>query len=159
MDIRRPDYMVPSQQDIKRRGAESRMKSMGFLKVLLLSFLVCVLASCTKTGIFRSSDPRLDVIECRMASDGEFVGIRLRVTGREAFDPQAMETYLLDESTGEKFPIVRLQRIGRVEGFLAPGEREVHHILIRNRDGKLKAGMHVTLVIGSSRVKNLLLQE
>jgi len=132
---------------------------MRFLKILLLIFMVCLLASCTRTGIFRSSAPRLDVIECRLASDGEFVGISLRVTGREEFDPQAMETYLLDESTGEKFPIVRLQRIGRVAGFPAPGEKEVHNVLFRNRGGMLKVGMHVTLVVGSSRVKNLLLQK
>jgi len=132
---------------------------MRFLKVLLLIVMVCLLASCAWTGIIRSSTPKLDVIECRLASDGEFVGIRMRVTSREEFDPQAMESYLLDESTGEKFPIVRLQRIGRVAGFTAPGEKDVHNILFRNRGGMLKVGMHVTLVVGSSRVKNLLLQK
>ena len=92
-------------------------------------------------------------------SNGEFVGVRLRMTGVEKFDPMAMEAYLVDESTGEKFPVVRLQRIGRLAEFTVPGEKGVHNILFRNREGKLKVGTRVTVVVGSARKEHLQLQE
>lgn len=150
--------ILPQMQYHEARSI-SRERLVGFPKVLLFSFLVCLLASCSGKGIFRASAPRLDVIQCRLASDGEFVGVRLRVHGRKTFDPEALETYLLDESTGEKFHVVRLQRIGRLAEFPVPGEKDTHNILFRNRDGRLKVGTHVTLIVGSSRVKHLVIQD
>ena len=96
---------------------------------------------------------------CRMVSKGEFVGLRFRVLGVETFDPGAVEAYLIDETTGEKFPVVRLQRIGRLAEFTVPGEKDVHNILFRNREGKLKLGTRVTVVFGSIRKEHLQLQE
>jgi hypothetical protein len=81
------------------------------------------------------------------------------VIGVDRFDPEAGETYLLDESTGERFSIVRLQRIGRLAEFTVPGEKDLHNILFRNREGALKVGKRVTLVVGSVRVEHLTLQE
>ena len=92
-------------------------------------------------------------------SNGEFVGLRLRVIGVEKFDPGAMEAYLIDESTGERFPVVRLHRIGRLAEFTVPGEKDVHNILFRNREGKLKPGARVTVVFGSIRKEHLQLRE
>jgi hypothetical protein len=92
-------------------------------------------------------------------SNGEFVGLRLRVIGVEKFDPGEMEAYLIDESTGERFPVVRLQRIGRLAEFTVPGEKDLHNILFRNREGKLKVGARVTVVFGSIRKEHLKLQE
>ena len=79
--------------------------------------------------------------------------------GVGTFDPGAMEAYLIDESTGEKFSVVRLQRIGRLAEFTVPGEKDVHNILFRNREGKLKLGTRVTVVFGSIRKEHLQLQE
>jgi hypothetical protein len=92
-------------------------------------------------------------------SNGEFVGLRFRVIGIEKFDPGAMEAYLIDESTGERFPVVRLQRIGRLAEFTVPGEKDLHNILFRNREGKLKVGARVTVVFESIRKEHLQLQE
>jgi len=102
---------------------------------------------------------QLSVVQCRLAANGEFVGVRFRVTGVDRFDPDAAETYLVDESTGEKFFVVRLQRIGRLAEFSAPGEKDVHHVMFRNREGKLKLGTRVTVVVGPARQEHLLLQE
>ena len=88
-------------------------------------------------------------------SNGEFIDLRFRVIGVKAIDPRAMEAYLIDESTGEKFDVVRLQRIGRLAEFTVPGEKDVHNILFRNREGKLKRGTFVTVVIGSIRKEHL----
>ena len=103
--------------------------------------------------------PELNVVQLRLVSKGEFVSLRFRVIGVETFDPEATEAYLIDESTGEKFPVVRLQRIGRMAEFTVPGEKDLHNILFRNRDGKLKLGARVTVVFGSIRKEHLQLQE
>ena len=123
--------------------------------------MLCILASCAGKKELRPPPPapKLDVIQFRLVSNGEFVGLRFRVTDVETFDPGAMEAYLIDESTGEKFPVVRLQRIGRLAEFTVPGEKGVHNILFRNREGKLKVGTLVTVVVGSARKEHLQLQE
>lgn len=132
---------------------------MDFRKFILLAVTVCLLASCAGKKELRPPPPELDVVQCKLVSKGEFVGVRFRVIGVEKFDPGAMEAYLIDESTGEKFSVVRLQRIGRLAEFTVPGEKDVHNILFRNREGKLKVGKRVTLVVGSARVEHLQLQE
>jgi hypothetical protein len=144
------------------------------MKRILSVFMLCILASCAGKKELRpppapppapspapapAPAPKLDVLQLRLVSKGEFVGLRFRVTGVETFDPGATDAYLIDESTGEKFPVVRLQRIGRLAEFTVPGEKGVHNILFRNRQGKLKLGRRVTVVFGSIRKEHLLVQE
>lgn len=117
--------------------------------------MVCILASCAGKKDLLHPSPALDVVQCRLVSTGDFVILQFRVIGIETFDPGTMEAYLIDESTGEKFYVVRLQRIGRLAEFTVPGEKNVHNILFRNREGKLKRGTLVTVVIGSIRKEHL----
>ena len=131
---------------------------MDFRKCLLWAVTICLLASCSGKGALRLPPPELDVIQCQLAANREYVGVRFRVIGVEKFDPETMDAYLIDESTGEKFPVVRLQRIGRLAEFTAPGGKDVRHIMFRNREGKLKVGTRVTVVIGSARKGDLTLQ-
>lgn len=129
---------------------------------ILCAVALCILASCAGKKVLRPPPPpppELDVVQCRLVSKGGFVGLRFRVVGLETFDPGTAEAYLIDESTGEKFPVVRLQRIGRLAEFTAPGEQGVHNVLFRNREGKLKPGTRVTVVFGSIRKEHLRLQE
>jgi len=100
----------------------------------------------------------MEVTQLRMAANREFVGVRFRVTGGDRFDPEAKEIYLIDESTGEKFSVVRLQRIGRMAEFRVPGEKDVFHIMFRNPEGKLKIGSRVTVVMGTVRQEHLRIQ-
>jgi len=100
----------------------------------------------------------MEVTQLRLASNREYVGVRFRRIGGDRFDPEASEIYLVDESTGERFSVVRLQRIGRMAEFSVPGEKDVHHIMFRNREGKLKIGSRVTVVVGPARQEHLLVQ-
>ncbi len=93
-----------------------------------------------------------------MAANREFVGVRFRMIAAARFDPEATEMYLVDEATGERFSVVRLQRIGRLAEFSAPGEKGVHSIMFRNREGKLKIGSRVTVVVGGARTENVIVQ-
>ena len=131
----------------------------NFDKRILWVVMLCMLASCAGKKEVRPPPPELDVVQCSLVSGGEFVGLRFRVIGAGTFDHGSMEAYLIDESTGEKFSVVRLQRIGRLAEFTVPGEKDVHNILFRNREGKLKLGTRVTVVFGSIRKENLQLQK
>ncbi len=126
---------------------------------VLLAAALCLIASCsTKKEALRPPPPRMEVVQLRLAANQEFVGVRFRMIGGDRFDPEATEIYLVDESTGERFSIVRLQRIGRMAEFSVPGEKNVHHIMFRNREGKLKIGSRVTVVVGHARQEHLLVQ-
>lgn len=132
---------------------------------VLVTVALCVIAACTvKKEALRPPppppppSPRMEVTQLRLAANREFVGVRFRMIDRDRFDPKPTEIYLVDESTGEKFSVVRLQRIGRMAEFRVPGEKDVHHIMFRNREGKLKIGSRVTVVVGSARQEHLLVQ-
>ena len=122
-------------------------------------FALCLLAACSaRKEATRPLTPGVEVVQCTLASNREFVGVLFRTTGPERYDPERMEAYLIDEATGEKYPVVRLQRIGRIAEFTTPGEKGVHHVMFRNREGKLKIGSQVTLVVGPARQEHLVVQ-
>jgi hypothetical protein len=100
----------------------------------------------------------MEVTQLQLAANQEYVSVRFRMIGGDRFDPTATETYLIDESTGEKFSVVRLQRIGRMAEFRDPGEKDIHNILFRNLEGKLKVGSRVTVVVGPARQEHLMVQ-
>jgi len=126
---------------------------------VLLAVALCLIASCSaKKEALRPPPPRVEVIQLQLAANREFVGVQFRMIGGDRFDPEATEIYLIDESTGERFSVVRLQRIGRMAEFRVPGEKDVHHIMFRNQEGKLKIGSRVTVVMGPARQEHLLVQ-
>jgi len=126
---------------------------------VLLAVALCLIASCSaKKEALRPPPPRVEVIQLQLAANREFVGVQFRMIGGDRFDPEATEIYLVDESTGERFSVVRLQRIGRMAEFRVPGEKDVHHIMFRNQEGKLKVGSRVTVVVGPVRQEHLLVQ-
>lgn len=129
-------------------------------RLILLAVVLCLIASCSPIKeAFRPPPPRMEVVQLQLAANREFVGVRFRMIGGDRFDPEATGIYLIDESTGEKFSVVHLQRIGRMAEFRVPGEKDLHHIMFRNQEGKLKIGSRVTVVVGSARQEHLLVQQ
>jgi hypothetical protein len=128
-------------------------------KRILLAVALSLLAACaSKKEASRPSPPRVEVVQARLAANQEFVSVQFRMIGGDRFDPETEEIYLVDEVTGERFPVVRLQRIGRLAEFSAPGGKDVHFVMVRNLEGKLKPGSRVTVVVGAARQEQLLLQ-
>lgn len=128
---------------------------------VLLAVALCLIASCAakkEALVPPPPSPRMEVTQLRLAANREFVGVRFRMIGGDRFDPKTSEIYLVDEATGERFSVVRLQRIGQMAEFSVPGEKDVHHIMFRNREGKLKIGTRVTVVVGPARQEHLLVQ-
>jgi len=129
----------------------------------LLAAVLFLIASCsTKKEAMvpppPPSSPQMEVTQLRLTANREFVGVQFRMIGGDRFDSEATEIYLVDESTGERFSVVRLQRIGRMAEFRVPGEKDVYNIMFRNQEGKLKIGSRITVVVGPSRQEHLLLQ-
>jgi hypothetical protein len=130
-------------------------------RVVLSAIALFIISSCSakkEALVPPPPSPRMEVVQLRLAANREFVGVRFQIIGGGRFDPNAKNIYLVDESTGEKFSVVRLQRIGGVAEFRVPGEKDVHHIMFRNRQGKLKIGSRVTVVVGSARQEHLVVQ-
>jgi len=133
-------------------------------RILSVAALFLIVSCSTKKEVLvpppvsSPSVPRMEVTQLQMAANREFVAVRFRMLGGGRFDPKATEIYLVDESTGEKFSVVRLERIGRMAEFREPREKDIHHIMFRNREGKLKIGSQVTLMVGSARQEHLLVQ-
>ncbi|HEX9136198.1 MAG TPA: hypothetical protein VF905_04530 [Nitrospirota bacterium] len=129
------------------------------IRCALLAVALCLIASCSpKKEALRPLPPRMEDVQLRLAANREFVGVQFRMIGADGFNPEVTEIYLVDESTGEKFYVVRLQRIGRMAEFRVPGEKDLHHIMFRNQEGKLKIGSRVTVVVGSAHQEHLLVQ-
>ncbi len=105
------------------------------------------------------SPARVEVVQLQMTANRDFVGVKFRMVGGERVDLNATEIYLLDESTGDRYPVVRLQRIGRMAEFSVPGEAGIHHVMFRNREGRLKIGRRVTIVVGNARHEHLVIRE
>lgn len=101
---------------------------------------------------------RIEVVQLQMTANRDFVGVKFRLAGSERVDLDDAQIFLIDESTGEKFSVVQLQRIGRKAEFSVPGKQGVHHVMFRNREGRLKVGKRVTIVVGNARQEHLLIR-
>lgn len=125
--------------------------------------LLCMVVWGSACGAVRfaslGSAPRIEPVSVRLAGDGEFVEVRFRYHGKEPFDPDRPGTFLIDEATGEKLFLLQLQRIGKLGMKAESDEAPVHSILFKNREGLLKPGARVTLVIGETRRERLLLEK
>jgi hypothetical protein len=104
------------------------------------------------------SPARLEVVQLQLTANREFVGARIRLSGEELSGVDPAEIYMVDEATGEKFPVMRLQRIGKLAEFNVPGEEGTRYVMFRNREGMLKAGKRVTIVVGKTRQEHLLIR-
>lgn len=146
--------------DGRFRGGWRRRGMNGIGKLVLWTAVFGLLAGCSagKLSSRTPPPPRVEVVQVRLIANQEFVGVRFRMIDADPFDPEKTEIYLMDGSTGERFPVVRLQRIGRLAEFADPGEKGVHHVMFRNREGKLKHGSVVTVVVGLARQESLVLQ-
>ncbi len=103
--------------------------------------------------------PAFAVVDCRLTAGGDFVAVRIRPSEEEKMDLGTLKAAaLLDEATGERYEVLRLQRIGRLAEFRDPDEKGVYFVMFKNREGKLWAGKRVTLEIGPGRYEHILLQ-
>jgi len=102
------------------------------------------------------AEPKVEVIQLLMTENQEYVNVKVRIKENELNSLDPSEVYLQDEASGKKYPVVRLQRIGKLASV--PGEKGVRHIMFWNNEGGLKVGMLVTITVGKYQKKQVLLQ-
>jgi len=100
--------------------------------------------------------PKIEIIQLKMTEDQEYVNVKVRIKENELNSLDPSDVYLVDEATGKKYPVVRLQRIGRLASV--PGDKGAHHIMFWNNEGGLKVGKLVTIRLGKYQKKSVLLQ-
>lgn len=124
--------------------------------ILLSTVLLFLLPACSaRDAALRTREPRIEVLSCNLAPGHQFVDVRVRAHGVQTFDPDPARTYLLDEGTGEKYFVMRLQRVGRLADVRNPEEAAAHSILFRNLDRTLRPGARVTLVVDGMRQEHV----
>lgn len=101
---------------------------------------------------------KVEVVQLQMTDNQEYVKVKIRVKGNELNTLDPSEIYLLDETSGKKYPVIRLQRIGKLAEFNVPGEKGVRHIMFWNNEGGLKAGRLVTIVVGKYQKEHILIK-
>ena len=132
-----------------------------FRRILWAAAMLLLVSCAAKEEMLLPPPPppaRVEVIQLQMTANRDFVGVKFRMVGGDRADLGTKEIYLIDESTGEKFSVVRLQRIGRMAEFSVPGEAGIHHVMFRNREGRLNFGKRVTIVIGNARHEHLVIR-
>ena len=129
--------------------------------LVLSAVLASLLSSCAKEGVRPkpAAAPRVEVLSCRLAGNDEFVEVRYRLHVTAEFAPDSPEAYLLDEATGEKFFVMRLQRVGPLSGKAGAEGKAARSVIFRNREGRLKPGSLVTLIVGSIRQEHVPLEK
>jgi hypothetical protein len=129
--------------------------------LVLSAVLVSLLSSCAKEVVRPQPAvaPRVEVLSCRLAANGEFVEVRYSLHVTAEFAPNSPEAYLLDEATGEKFFVMRLQRVGLLSDKAGAEGKAARSVIFRNREGRLKPGSLVTLIVGSIRQEHVPLEK
>ena len=98
---------------------------------------------------------RIEVIQMLITENQEYVNVKVRIKENELNTLDPSDVYLLDEASGKKYPVVRLQRIGKLAEFSVPGEKGVRRIMFWNNEGGLKIGKVVTLKMGKYQKKSI----
>jgi hypothetical protein len=127
------------------------------LSFLLLLAPLALLPACGSgriSAVLPSREARLEISSSRIEANDAFVEVRFRVTGAAAPDPATAVTYLLDEESGERFYTMKLQRAGKIPEGEEGGP--AHSVLFKNRDGILRPGSKVVLVVGTLRKEHVL---
>jgi hypothetical protein len=135
--------------------------AMSLRGVVCLVVVLILVPSCARREAVRPSpvSPGFEAVSCMLVAGRQLVEVKLRVAGSGRFEPGPENTYLVDEATGEKFHVVQLQRIGPLGEVRDSGKDAVRSVTFRNREGKLRPGSRLMLVIGEVRLRNLILEE
>lgn len=130
-------------------------------KAAIWGVLFFLLHSCAPKPAVRPTEavPQIELVSCRLAASGELVDVQFRIREKGILDLQPANTYLVEEATGERFYIVRLQRIGPIAGVSEPRTGAVQYLVFKNREGKLRPGSRVTIVIGDAKLEQVVVGE
>ncbi len=152
----------------------------GWAKCLVLPFLLLPLCMCAKQSLTTegtdsswvelpyeayggNSDvnrraPRLEVVKVLLKNHGRLIDIRFRLYSTSRLSTRPGETYLLDESTGERITIHGKPRIGIFPPVRLKEGVPLAYLLLDNADDTIKTGTAVTVVINGIHMMHVVVE-
>ncbi|RLJ22228.1 hypothetical protein DJ030_01465 [bacterium endosymbiont of Escarpia laminata] len=100
----------------------------------------------------------LEVIDAKLSGNGGLLNIQFRSKGIKSMDTAGKNTYVLDPTTGNRYSILRVPRLG----LMAPKDLDrlgSSFMVIHNRNNEIKAGQRVSVVVAGARQDNILILE
>jgi hypothetical protein len=119
-------------------------------------------ASAGKPASAQASEPKLTVNRAVMAANGSMLQVRFTVPASSVtrwIPMQPKDTYVVDETSGEKFYVANLGRIGPAAQVRLPKEGGSSYMIIDNRHEHLKPGAKITVVVGALKQKHVTVAE
>lgn len=110
----------------------------------------------------QASEPRLIVNRAVMAANGSMLQVRFTVpvSGATRWIPmEPKDTYVVDETSGEKFYVANLGRIGPAAQVRLPKGGGSTYMIIDNRHAHLKPGAKITVVVGALKLEHVTVAE
>jgi hypothetical protein len=100
----------------------------------------------------------IDIVGVRPVSTGFMLAFRYRIVDAEkakVLNDKRSKAYLVDEATGNTLGVPNMENLGELRQKDAPELNRVYFIMFGNPGKLVKAGSHVSVVVGDFRVDNL----
>ncbi|MFA7316465.1 MAG: hypothetical protein WC029_02750 [Sulfuricella sp.] len=149
----------------------------SMLALLCVIFAVLVFSGCSSTAARQGAVSGADAEDCthieslgiringvHLSAAGSMLDFRYRVVDAAKAAPlfeRKIRPYLLDESSGAAFGVPESPKLGQMRTTRrdsAAAEERDYHILFANPGHVLRPGQKVSLVIGDTKLENLLIR-
>jgi hypothetical protein len=110
----------------------------------------------------RPPEHKLTVNRAVMVANGSMLQVRFTVpasTTTQWIPVDPKDTYVVDESSGEKFYVANLVRIGPVAQVRLPKGGGSTYMIVDNRHEHLKPGAKITVVVGALKQEHVAVAE
>jgi hypothetical protein len=110
----------------------------------------------------QAPEPKLAVGRAVIVGNGSMLQVRFSVptsTVTQWIPVEPKDTYVVDETTGEKFYVTNLVRIGPAAQVRLPKGGGSSYMVIDNRHEHLKPGAKITVVVGALKQEHVTVVE
>ncbi|RMG74370.1 MAG: hypothetical protein D6710_01690 [Nitrospirae bacterium] len=127
--------------------------------VLLVIFLFPI------TGLSgEKTKAELEVKHAVLSVGGNILDVRYRIVGVDEFFVDPKDVYVIDEETGQRFPVMGVAKIGNLAAKTLrgvkdeDGKRYLYSLFIL-KPGVIKKGSKVTVVVGNLKKEHVIVEE
>jgi len=103
----------------------------------------------------------VEIVSIRLTAAGHMIDLRYRVNdpGKAVlFLARSTKMYMIDKETGEKLAIPRTMLGPMRQSSVKPLKGRVYFVLFGNRDGVVREGSRVEVVVGDQKIEDLVIQ-
>ncbi|HEX4584579.1 MAG TPA: hypothetical protein VH183_07095 [Burkholderiaceae bacterium] len=114
------------------------------------------------SAIEKAREARLTVDRAVMAANGSMLEVRFTVppaATTQWIPTDQKDTYVVDETSGERFFVLNLVRIGPAAQVRMPKGGGSSYVIFDNRHERLKPGATITVVIGALKQEHVKVAE